>query len=191
VRNWKGKCRLVQLFHNHGVDATAAMVRQHLGWQVTEEVREQWRKIDRDKAKHREIKADPSYNRRQREIALGASCAEGGGEGGCRGGGERREEDGEGEDKGREGQGEKTRKVVTVKHTYSVRKLPLYGDVETGKEEKRGRGRKRKAEEAIATGSASKENAAPAVNRIADDATTPHSTSRSSQPLHPCFAVMP
>jgi len=56
---------------------------------------------------------------------------------------------------------------------------------------KRGRGRKRKAEEAIATGSASKENAAPAVNRIADDATTPHSTLRSSQPLHPCFTVMP
>ena len=78
-----------------------------------------------------------------------------------------------------------------MKHTYSVRKLPLYGDVEkTGKEEKRARGRKRKAEEAIATGSASKENAAPPVNRIADDATTPHSTLRGSQLLHPCFALM-
>ncbi len=37
-RNWRGKCRLVQLFHNHGVERTAEMVRQHLGWQVTDEV---------------------------------------------------------------------------------------------------------------------------------------------------------
>jgi len=67
-RNWKGKCRLVQLLHNHGVEATAELIRQYLGWAVTEEVREQWRRIDHDKAKHREIKANPSYNRRQREI---------------------------------------------------------------------------------------------------------------------------
>ena len=67
-RNWRGKCRLVQLFHNHGVEKTAEMVRQCLGWLVTEDVRLQWRKVDRDKAKHRAIKADPSYNRRQRQL---------------------------------------------------------------------------------------------------------------------------
>jgi hypothetical protein len=67
-RNWRGKCKLVQLLHNHGATATAGWIRDRLGWQVTEEVREQWRKIDRDKAKHRQIKSDPSYNRRKRQL---------------------------------------------------------------------------------------------------------------------------
>jgi hypothetical protein len=67
-RNWRGKCKLVQLLHNHGATATASWIRDHLGWQVTEEVRDQWRKIDRDKAKHRQIKSDPSYNRRKRQL---------------------------------------------------------------------------------------------------------------------------
>jgi hypothetical protein len=155
-RNWKGKCRLVQLFHNHGVEKTADMVRQHLGWQVTEEVREQWRKIDRDKARHREIKADPSYNRRQRELELerqvkkvearaAAAAAE-------------KEEKRREKEKEKE---EKTRKVSSVKHTYSVRKRPLYGDVEnTGKEEQIERKRKRKAVTV-----AGKENHAGEANR--------------------------
>jgi hypothetical protein len=67
-RNWRGKCKLVQLLHNHGATATAGWIRDRLGWQVTEEVREQWRRIDRDKAKHRQIKSDPSYNRRKRQL---------------------------------------------------------------------------------------------------------------------------
>jgi len=79
---------------------------------------------------------------------------------------------------------------VTVKHTYRVRKQPLYGDVQkTGKKEIKTRGRKRKAEEAI--DSASKENVAPAVNRIVDDAATlQHSTLQGSHLLHPSFALM-
>ncbi len=78
---------------------------------------------------------------------------------------------------------------MTVKHTYRVRKQPLYGDVQkTGKEENKGRRRKRKAEEAI--DSASKENVAPAVNRIVDDAATLHSTLHGSQQLHLCFTLM-
>jgi hypothetical protein len=172
-RNFRGKGRLVQLFHNHGVEKTAEMVRQHLGWQVTEEVREQWRKIDRDKAKHREIKADPSYNRRQREIALerqarkvevktvakSAAKEE-----------KRRERERMKAGKGKE---EKTRKVVTVAHTYNVRKRPLYADVRMmdGKEEKRGSRRKRKADEMDAS-SADKENTAGEENRILVDAVT-------------------
>jgi len=67
-RNWRGKCKLVQLLHNDGATCTAASIRELLGWEVKEEVREHWRKIDRDKAKHREIKSDPSYNRRKRQL---------------------------------------------------------------------------------------------------------------------------
>jgi hypothetical protein len=43
-RNWKGKCRLVQLLHNGGVEKTGEAIRQLLGWQVAEEVREEWRR---------------------------------------------------------------------------------------------------------------------------------------------------
>jgi hypothetical protein len=146
-RNWKGKCRLVQLFHNHGVEATADKVRQQLGWQVTEGVREQWRKIDRDKAKHREIKADPSYNRRQRELALERQARKVEAKVAVAAAGKekkRKERERITAEKGKE---EKT-KVVTVKHTNSVRKRPLYADVgKTEKEGKRGSRRKRKADE--------------------------------------------
>jgi hypothetical protein len=166
-RNWKGKCRLVQLFHNHGVEKTAEKVRQHLGWQVTEEVREQWRKIDRDKAKHREIKAHPAYNRRQRELELErqarkveAKMAAAADEKEEKG----REKEKEKEERRREKEKEKeekTRKVASVKHTYSVRKRPLYGDVEkTGKKEQIERKRKRKAVTV-----AGKENDAGEANR--------------------------
>ena len=167
-RNWEGKCRLVQLFHNHGVEKTAEMVRQRLGWQVTEEVREQWRKIDRDKAKHREIKADPSYNRRQREIEV-ARKAKREGEKAAAEGAKKEEKRKERERaKAEKGKEEKTRKVMTVKHTYSVKKRPLYGDVgKTGKEEARTIDRKRKA---VAAGD--KENVAGEENRSAEPAAT-------------------
>jgi hypothetical protein len=163
-RNWRGKCRLVQLFHNHGVERTAEMVRQHLGWQVTEEVREQWRKVDRDKTKHREIKADPSYNRRQRELELerharkavakaAAAAAEKE---------EKRREKETLREKER-GKEERARKMASVKHTYSVRKRPLYGDV--GKEERVEK--KRKAAEVAA-----KENDPGEANRSSEPAST-------------------
>jgi hypothetical protein len=162
-RNWNGKCRVVQLLHNHGVAAAAEMVRQHLGWEVTEDVRAQWRRIDRDRAKLREIKADPSYNRRQWEIKQ-----------------ERKEQKGEAKaaavaaakeerkkererKQAEEGKKEKKRKVVA--HTYSMKKTALYGDVgKTGKAEasslarKRGRPRKRQAGELEASSSGRKEN---------------------------------
>jgi hypothetical protein len=170
-RNWKGKCRLVQLFHNHGVEKTAEKVRQHLGWQVTEEVREQWRKIDRDKAKHREIKAHPAYNRRQRELELErqarkveAKMAAAADEKEEKGREKEKEKEKEKEEKRRDKEKEKeekTRKVASVKHTYSVRKRPLYGDVEkTGKKEQIERKRKRKAVTV-----AGKENDAGEANR--------------------------
>jgi hypothetical protein len=160
-RNWRGKCRLVQLFHNHGVERTAEMVRQHLGWHVTEEVREQWRKVDRDKTKHREIMADPSYNRRQRELELerharkvearvaAAAVA-------------KEEKRTVKEREKATGKEEKVRKVASVKHTYSVRKRPLYGVVR--KEEKTAK--KRKSMEA------NKENDAGEVNRSVEPAST-------------------
>jgi hypothetical protein len=164
-RNWKGKCRLVQLFHNHGVERTAEMVRQQLGWQVTEEVREQWRKVDRDKAKHREIKAGPSYNRRQRELELerqarkvearaAAAAAEK----------EEKRREKEREKEG--GKEEKRRKVASVKHTYSVRKRPLYGDVRKVEKEEKVE-MKRKAVEV-----ANKENDVGDANRSVEPATT-------------------
>jgi RecA-family ATPase len=165
-RNWKGKCRLVQLFHNHGVEATAEMVRHHLGWQVTEEVRQQWRKIDRDKAKHREIKADPSYNRRQWEIALKRQARKAEAKAAAEAVAKEEKRKERETMKAEKGKEEKTRMVATVAHTYSVKKRPLYADVEKtgGKEEKRGSGRKRKADEMVASTSSAlpeKENVMP------------------------------
>jgi hypothetical protein len=152
-KNWRPKCRLVQLLHNHGVTATAQLIREQLGWQVTEEVRHQWRKVDRDKAKHRQIKSDPSYNRRKRQL--------------------------EEERKARSAEAaaaakEKKKKRKATQHTYHVRKQLLYPDVEkAGKEEAsssaggktRGRPRKRKAEEMDEGSSADKENIAGEENR--------------------------
>jgi hypothetical protein len=163
-RNWRGKCRLVQLFHNHGVEKTANVVRQHLGWQVTEDVREQWRKVDRDKAKHRAIKADPSYNRRQRQLELerqakkreakvAAAAAE-------------KEEKRREREKGKE---EKTRKVASVKHSYSVKKRPLYGDVGKSRTDKDGGGKRRK----VLVAAADKENTAGQENASAEPVAAP------------------
>ena len=171
-RNWKGKCRLVQLFHNNMVEKTAEMVRKELGWQVTEEVREQWKRVDRDKVTHRKIKTDASYNRRQRELELqrnaenlerkaAAAAAE---KETKRTEREKQKEEKEKQKEEKEKQKEeKGKKAASVKHTYSVRKQPLYGDA--GKAEKKGQvQKKRKA-------GANKENEAVEANRSAEPAT--------------------
>jgi hypothetical protein len=154
MKSWKPKCKLVQLLHNHGATATAELIRQHLGWQVTEEVRAQWKKIDRDKAKHRQIKSDPSYNRRKRELEK-----------------ERKVRSAEAAAAAKE----KKKKRKAAHHAYHVKKQLLYPDVEkVGKEEvssssaggkRRGRPRKRKAEEMDQGSSADKENIAGEENR--------------------------
>jgi hypothetical protein len=146
--SWKPKCRLVQILHNRGAATTAELVRERLGWQVTEEVRAQWRKIDRDKAKHRQIKSDPAYNRRKRELEK-----------------ERKARNAEAATEAKEKRKKKRQ------HSYSVKKQLLYPEVtqKTGKEEasegtaakKRGRPRKRKAEEVEASCSGGKENVGP------------------------------
>ena len=66
--NWEGKCRLVQLLHNHRTRATGESLLQSLGWQVMDGVSTQLGKIDRDKAKHHLIKTSPAYNSRQKAL---------------------------------------------------------------------------------------------------------------------------
>ena len=68
--NWEGKCRLVQLLHNHRTRATGHSLLQGLGWQVTDGVSTQLGKIDRDKAKHHGIKTSPAYNGRKKAIRV-------------------------------------------------------------------------------------------------------------------------
>ena len=68
--NWEGKCRLVQLLHNHRTRATGESLLQRLGWQVMGGVSTQLRNIDRDKAKHHLIKTSPAYNGRQKAIRV-------------------------------------------------------------------------------------------------------------------------
>lgn len=68
--NWEGKCRLVQLLHNHRTRATGESLLHSLGWQVTDDVSTQLGKIDRDKAKHHETKTSPAYNGRQKAIRV-------------------------------------------------------------------------------------------------------------------------
>jgi len=68
--NWEGKCRLVQLLHNHRTRATGESLLQSLGWQVLDGVSTQLGKIDRDKAKHRQIKTSPAYNGRQKTLRI-------------------------------------------------------------------------------------------------------------------------
>ena len=68
--NWEGKCRLVQLLHNHRTRATGESLLQSLGWQVTDDVSTQLGKIDRDKAKHHQIKTSPAYNSRQKALGV-------------------------------------------------------------------------------------------------------------------------
>jgi len=66
--NWEGKCRLVQLLHNHRTRETGESLLQSLGWQVTDGVSTQLGKIDRDKANHHQIKTSPAYNGRQKAL---------------------------------------------------------------------------------------------------------------------------
>jgi hypothetical protein len=68
--NWEGKCRLVQLLHNHRTRATGESLLQSLGWQVLDGVSTQLGKIDRDKAKHHQIKTSPAYNGRQKALRV-------------------------------------------------------------------------------------------------------------------------
>jgi len=68
--NWEGKCRLVQLLHNHRMRATGESLLQSLGWQVTDGVSTQLRNIDRDKARHHLIKTSPAYNGRKKAIRV-------------------------------------------------------------------------------------------------------------------------
>ena len=68
--NWEGKCRLVQLLHNHRTRATGHSLLQSLGWQVLDGVSAQLGKIDRDKVKHHQIKTAAAYNGRQKAIRI-------------------------------------------------------------------------------------------------------------------------
>lgn len=68
--NWEGKCRLVQLLHNHRTRATGESLLQSLGWQVLDGVSTQLGKIDRDKAKHHQLKTSPAYNGRKKAIRV-------------------------------------------------------------------------------------------------------------------------
>ena len=66
--NWEGRCRLVQLLHNHRTRTTGEALLQSLGWQMMDGVSTQLGKIDRDKALHHQIKTSPAYNGRQKAI---------------------------------------------------------------------------------------------------------------------------
>ena len=68
--NWEGKCRLVQLLHNHRTRVTGESLLQSLGWQMVDGVSTQLGKIDRDKAKHHQIKTSPAYNGRQKALRV-------------------------------------------------------------------------------------------------------------------------
>jgi hypothetical protein len=65
---WEGKCRLVQLLHNHRTTATGQSLLQQLGWQLEDGVSTQLSRIDRDKAKHHQLKTTPQYNARQKAL---------------------------------------------------------------------------------------------------------------------------
>ena len=68
--NWEGKCRLLQLLHNHRTRSTGETLLQQLGWQVAAGVSTLLTKIDRDKAKHHQLKTAPLYNARQKAIRV-------------------------------------------------------------------------------------------------------------------------
>ena len=68
--SWEGKCRLMQLLHNHRTRVTGESLLQRLGWQVRDGVSTQLDKIGRDKAKHHQIKTSPAYNGRQKAIRI-------------------------------------------------------------------------------------------------------------------------
>lgn len=119
--NWEGKCRLVQLLHNHRTRTTGESLLQQLGWQVREGVSTHLIRIDRDKAKHHQIKTAPSYNARQKAVRVEKKV--------------RNQTDSElidREEKKKEKAREKQR------HYYSVRKQLLYEAEEEKREEKGG-----------------------------------------------------
>jgi hypothetical protein len=66
--SWEGKCRLVQLLHNHRTRGTGESLLQQLGWQVADGVSMHLSRIDRDKAKHHQLKTAPAYNARQKAL---------------------------------------------------------------------------------------------------------------------------
>ena len=68
--SWEGKCRLMQLLHNHRTRATGESLLQRLGWQVMDGVSTQLDKIGRDKANHHQIKTSSAYNGRQKAIRI-------------------------------------------------------------------------------------------------------------------------
>lgn len=157
--NWEGKCRLVQLLHNGTTRTTGESLLQRLGWQVSEGVSTQLSRIDRDKAKHHQIKTDPAYNARQKAIQWEKKV--------------RKETDADliARDEERK---QKTRDKA--RHYYSARKQLLYEATERKRDEggeaverkavevtaevvkKRGRPRKRQTEE---KSTAEKENDGP------------------------------
>ena len=66
--SWEGRCRLVQLLHNHRTRGTGESLLQQLGWQVADGVTTHLSRIDRDKAKHHQLKTVPEYNARQKAL---------------------------------------------------------------------------------------------------------------------------
>lgn len=157
--NWEGKCRLLQLLHNHRTRTTGETLLQQLGWQMADDVATQLTKIDRDKAKHHQLKTAPEYNARQQAISKERKAREAADPELVARAALRKE-------KAREKQ----------RHYYSARKQLLYeekrkekerkgedGTTKDGSKKKRGRPRKRKPEE--------KENEAPAEKKKRDTAT--------------------
>ena len=60
----------MQLLHNHRTRATGHSLLQSLGWRMNDGVSTQLGKIDRDKAKHHQIKTSPVYNGRQKALRV-------------------------------------------------------------------------------------------------------------------------
>ena len=58
----------MQLLQNHRTRSTGESLLQDVGWQVVDGVSTQLGKVDRDKAKHHQIKTSPAYNGRQKAI---------------------------------------------------------------------------------------------------------------------------
>ena len=69
-RQWEGKCRLVQLLHNQRTMATGQTLLQQLGWQVAPSVSAHLGRIDRDKAKHHQLKTAPEYKHQAEGAAV-------------------------------------------------------------------------------------------------------------------------
>ena len=68
--SWEGRCRLVQLLHNHRTRGTGESLLQQLGWQVAGGVSTHLGRIDRDKATHHVLKTAAEYNARQKALVF-------------------------------------------------------------------------------------------------------------------------